>query len=351
MAREIIGASSARTRPQRSKRLLLFIAIAAVLALSLGSLFLVQQLNTPASTLIPPVQAPQNQPDPSNATAPATAPLASASPAEQASPTALVAPVNTPTTPAIAELTKKAPTPVTAPVPTTEASVAAQRNIPAASTARPVFVAKPGSSATLDAAYAALNEGRFEAAAEAYRRALKDNPDERDALLGLAYLAHRQGQLDAARAFYQQVLRQQPDHPVANAGLLALAEGNPEHSISRARDMADKTPDSAATQSALGSTLARAGQLADAQQAFFKAMSLEPDNPIHAYNLAVALDRLHKSDLARAYYERALTLADKASVGLRQSFPRQAALNRLEQLAAPRHQPPSAIPDRAEDKP
>ena len=290
-----------------------FAGIAVLLALSLGALFLFEAFNKPSGLATPQLaQTP----------APATDSIPAALPA--AAPQTVPAPV--------AEAPQAAPAPAETATPQPPAAARQEEPAPASMRARPVFTAKPGGSRTLDAAYAALLDGRLEAAAASYRQALTSNPDERDALLGLAHIAHRQGRNEEARAFYQGVLRLEPDHPVAQAGLLALADADSEYPVSRAREIAEQNPESAAAQSALGSALAREGLIADAQQAFFQAMSLEPHHPLHAYNLAVALDRLHKYDLAKTYYERALSLADQASAGVRKNFPQQAARDRLEQL-------------------
>ena len=187
----------------------------------------------------------------------------------------------------------------------------------------------------MDAAYAALTEDRLDEARIAYRRALEKNPGERDALLGLAYIAQRQGNSEEARVHYQNVLRQEPGNASANAGLLAIAgDADLPGAASRAREMAERAPDSAAVLSSLGGILAKEGRIAEAQQAYFKALTLEPDNALHAYNLAVALDRLHKYVQALNYYQRALALAEKSSAGDRGIFPRKEALQRLEQLSA-----------------
>ena len=204
-----------------------------------------------------------------------------------------------------------------------------------AKTTAPVFTAKAAPVSALDSAYAALTEGRIDDAVLGYRRALNKNPGERDALLGLAYIAQRQGDREEARAYYQQVLRQDPAHAGASAGMLTLAaEGDLQMTGSRAREMAERNPDSAVVLSTLGGILAKEGRISEAQQAYFRALTLEPDNALHAYNLAVALDRLHKYAPAQGYYQRALALAEKSGAGDRASFPRKEALQRLEQLRA-----------------
>jgi len=198
---------------------------------------------------------------------------------------------------------------------------------------KPVFTTRTANRSALDQGYAALTEGRLDIANESYLKHLKTNPDERDALLGLAHIAQRQGRRDEARVYYQRVLRHEPDNPTANAGLLSMVtEGDLQSATGRARDIVERNPDSAAAFSAMGGILARDGRMADAQQAYFKALSLEPNEAIHAYNLAVALDRLHKSSQALGYYERALVLARKSGADVQDNFPLDAAMRRIEQL-------------------
>lgn len=188
---------------------------------------------------------------------------------------------------------------------------------------------------TLEQAYAALLQGRLPAAAQAYAQVLQVNREERDALLGLAYIAHRQGQLDEARIYYQRVLRQEPGNPIAGAGLLALSTADDPHSVaSRSRDVAEQHPDSAAAQSALGHAMVREGRLADAQQAFSRAQALEPAVAQHAFNLAVALDRLRNFGAARHYYERALALSSQSGGEQASGVPQAVVQARLEQLRA-----------------
>lgn len=161
----------------------------------------------------------------------------------------------------------------------------------------------------LEQGYSALTQGRLQEAESVYVRALKVNPEERDALLGLAYIAQKQQRPDDAQTYYRRVLRQEPDNAVARAGLLALNSlSNSQEFGSQSRLLAEQNPASAAAQSMLGHALVRQDRLADAQLAFARALQLEPGVARHAFNLAVALDRLHDYDAAQRYYERALAL-------------------------------------------
>src|SRR5262249_43234264 len=98
----------------------------------------------------------------------------------------------------------------------------------------------------------------------------------------------------------------------------------------------------------LGNQLAQQGRWAEAQQAYFKAMAADPDNPDFAFNLAVSLDHLRQSKLAADYYRRAIALAEKHGA----SFDLAAAPRPRTSPAgpAPRPPPPPAPPS-AETEP
>ena len=198
--------------------------------------------------------------------------------------------------------------------------------------AKPTFAAKAGEPNALELGYAALVGGRFEEATLAYERSLKADPDERDALLGLAYINHQQGRLDDARSYYRKVLRNDPGNANANSGLLSLEQdGDATRTAGRARDLASRRPDSAAAMAAAGNAFVRDGLLADAAVAFARAQSLEPGNPLHVYNHAVALDRLGQLQQAIVQYERALSLPLGPGAAQR-SYPVDAVRVRIEQL-------------------
>lgn len=199
--------------------------------------------------------------------------------------------------------------------------------------AKPTLVVSTTTTSALDTAYAALSAGQLDIAADLYRKVLSGKPAERDAFLGLAYIAQRKGNNDEAKIHFLQVLRIDPGNYAASSGLLSIAaEGDLQQAASRAREMAERAPDSAVVMGALGGILAKEGRIAEAQQAYFRALTLEPENAFHAFNLAVALDKLHKNSQALGYYQRAMTLAEKMPVADRSGFPMKEARDRVEQL-------------------
>ena len=79
---------------------------------------------------------------------------------------------------------------------------------------------------------------------------------------------------------------------------------------------------------ALGNVYAGESRWAEAQQAYFRAVSSDPGNADYAFNLAVSLDHLNQNKHAADYYRRALALAARGPAG----FDRQRATNRLREL-------------------
>lgn len=170
----------------------------------------------------------------------------------------------------------------------------------------------------LELGYAALIEGRFDNAVQAYAQALVTNPDERDALLGMAYIHHQEGRREQAQENYRKVLRQDPANATAQSGLLALDSlSDTTLTAGRARELAYRQPESAAAMASLGSAFVRDGLLADAALAFAKAQAIEPGNPLHAYNHAVALDRLGQFGAALNQYEAVMKLWGGSAVAVR----------------------------------
>jgi len=199
---------------------------------------------------------------------------------------------------------------------------------------KPGLIAKTRGVNALETGYAALLDGKLDAAAQAYGQALNDNPEERDALLGLAYIAHKTGQREQAQDLYRRVLRQDPNNAVANAGLIGLdTDADSALTASRARGLAQQQPDSAAAVALAAGVLARDGQVADAAPLFARAQQLEPTNAMHAYNYAVALDRLGQHPAARIQYEKAMQLANRGPNTNTRTFSVDAVRLRIDQLS------------------
>jgi Tfp pilus assembly protein PilF len=182
--------------------------------------------------------------------------------------------------------------------------------------------------------YASLQGGDLDGATQAYERALRADPSNRDALLGIATIQLRLNRTDAAEASFRRVMRLYPQDTYAAAQLAALQAGSdPVGALSQVNSLIAREADRAdAGNGALpfiqGNQLAAQGRWNEAQQAYFNAHRADPNNPDFCYNLAVSLDRIHESRLARDYYAKALELARSRAAG----FDTTRAQTRLVQL-------------------
>jgi tetratricopeptide (TPR) repeat protein len=171
--------------------------------------------------------------------------------------------------------------------------------------------ATPQVHAKVGSAYTAYLAGDLAAARADYQQALKEEPANRDALLGLAALDVRGGRLEAAEGAYLRLLQADPRDAHAQAALIALRAGriDPVAAESRVKSMLADNPGAHVLNFTLGNQFAQQGRWAEAQQEYFKAFAAEPENADFAYNLAVSLDHLRQPQLALQYYQRALALA------------------------------------------
>jgi len=366
VAQDIVRAKAPPNRTKLPARLVALAAIAVLLGAGLASIW-AGWLGAPLEMMQPPSAISVPAPPVAVVAVAADMPVGSASeqvattesPAPQAPPPGLNAavPAPVPLVPApslLADAKPPVPKPARARAPAKQLPAAAPRRdqvVPAASqvatATRPatntantppdsgtVERRTPGPS-QLEIAYADLTHGRFAQASQAYMQVLAASPEEPQALLGLAYIAHRQQREDDAVALYLRALRQQPGNPVAQAGLAALRRADDTQEIgSRSRDVAELNPTSAAAQSLLGHSLVRESRLGEAEQAFFQAHRLAPTVAVHAFNLAVALDRMRNYGPARRYYEAALALSVRQGGERVSSVPHGVVETRLGQLRA-----------------
>ena len=169
----------------------------------------------------------------------------------------------------------------------------------------------PKVDSRLSQAYDRLQAGSLDEAQRDYEFVLRDDRKNVDALLGIATIASQKGQFDKANAYYLRALESDPSNPTAQAGLLnARGQADVENSESRLKSALSSHPNSTALLFALGNLYARQGRWSEAQQTYFQAYAVEPDNPDFIFNLAVCLDHLRQSKLAAQYYEMALSAGE-----------------------------------------
>lgn len=272
-------------------------------------------------------------------TQPATPLATAAPPAPQASPT-----------PALPPLAVAPPPPVMPPPLPTEASrppqaasgaVASTRraeragrepaSVPVAEVAGVFRLndSRPRHGQTIEHAYDALQANRLDDARSGYEQVLRGDPRNADALLGLAVIATRQGHTERAQQIYLRVLEVNPGDVTAQAALINLrGQSDSGQSESRLKILLASQPESPSLHFALGNLYARQGRWSEAQQAYFQAYALEPDNADTLFNIAVSLDHLRQNKLAAQYYRMALNAAETR----RSAFDQNAVGKRLLEL-------------------
>jgi Flp pilus assembly protein TadD len=165
----------------------------------------------------------------------------------------------------------------------------------------------------LNNAYLAYRSGKFEQAQQLYHEVLKLDARNIDAILGLAVIAQRRDSDSLAAHYYAQALALDPRNAEANAGMSALTTN--DNRESRLKNLLNEQQDSSSLHFALGNRYAEQARWAEAQQAYFNAYRLEPNNAELAFNLAISLDRLGQKKSAAQYYQRALQLDPGQSAG------------------------------------
>jgi Tfp pilus assembly protein PilF len=220
--------------------------------------------------------------------------------------------------------------------PAAAAEAPVRRRRPAATArddARPLTVNRGGPQIhpQVSAGYDAFHAGDVAKARNEYQQALRDEPANRDALLGLAAVEMRARRYDLADGYYRRVLQGDPRDPHAQAGMLALRSEqlDPVEVESRVKTLIAADREANVLYFTLGNQYAQQGRWAEAHQAYFKAFAADPANPDFAFNVAVSLDQLRQPALALEYYRRALALAGKRGA----SFSSEAAQARVQQLS------------------
>ncbi len=163
----------------------------------------------------------------------------------------------------------------------------------------------------IEQAYQAFQRNDLVVARDRYQRALARDPTSRDALLGLAAIDVRSGELNSAESRYLKLLEIDPRDSHAVASLISLrGQLDPLAAESRLKSLISSQPEAALLHFSLGNQYAQQSRWAEAQAAYFKAHSVDPENADYAFNLAVSLDQLHQGKLALEFYQRALALTD-----------------------------------------
>lgn len=170
-------------------------------------------------------------------------------------------------------------------------------------------------SQKLQAGYQAYNQQNYSSAKTFYSSALRDAPDNRDALLGGAATATRLGRLDIALIHYQHLLALNPQDALAKSGILSLASlnGDLPKLESEVKILLAENAQDAHLHFLLGSLYSSTGNWNGARRSFYRAVELDKFNPDYVYNLAVSFDHSNLYRDALDYYRQAKAISLVAS--------------------------------------
>jgi len=187
-------------------------------------------------------------------------------------------------------------------------------------------------AAITEPAWQALAEGKLPEARADYERVLAKEPRNIDALIGLAHIHARQNQSSIAQSLVQRALEAHPRNTHAQALSLMLSGGIDSAAAQSAfKNLLESQGPIASAHFGLGNLLARDARWQEAQEAFFRAWSLDPDNADYQYNLAVSLDHLNQPALALDHYRG----AQQAARARRAAFDDAQAASRIRTLSEP----------------
>lgn len=161
----------------------------------------------------------------------------------------------------------------------------------------------------------AFNEGKFEAAREAYRRVLDIDPDNVIGLVNLGATEFRLGNHKEAERLLRRSLELRPDNPSAwlNVGIIYLEEDRAMEALAAIAQAVVYAPNDPTARNYLGVAAGRNGWFDAAESELRRAIELRPNYADAHFNLAVfCLERDPPAlELARRHYHRALELGSE----------------------------------------
>lgn len=152
---------------------------------------------------------------------------------------------------------------------------------------------------------AAFRAGQYDAAVDAFSRAVEAGPDSVRARVNLGSALGSMGRTEEAIAQFREVLRIEPADLTAhyNLGQLLLAADQPGPAIVHLQTVREQDPDDRDTLLALGRALGMLGRQSESVEALERAVSLDPEDTPAAVELAAAHLGAGRCASARAVLE------------------------------------------------
>ena len=186
--------------------------------------------------------------------------------------------------------------------------------------------------AQLIAAERAIKLGRYSSAVEIYERLAQKNSRDQRILMGLAVAYQKNGQNEMAIRSYQKLLDIYPKNIDAKANMLGLVrEESPAEALRDLLDLREKDPSNSGLVAQIGLAHADLGNFEEAMRYLGMAASMEPNSPVHIYNMAVIADKAGNKEEAVEFYNRSLEADAVYNEGL--MLPRDVVYDRIAVLS------------------
>ena len=152
-----------------------------------------------------------------------------------------------------------------------------------------------------------MQAGQLHQAAEAFKAALRINPNHAQSINMLGVIALKDGQPGQAVKFTRMAIQINPGNPgyYNNLGLALMELQQLKEAVAAFQKALQKQPDSFDALNNLGNALKRVGHLDEAIVSYHKALKMQPDDPDILNNLGSACKDQGNIDDAIEYYKRA----------------------------------------------
>ncbi len=183
----------------------------------------------------------------------------------------------------------------------------------------------------LVAAERAMKLGRNDSALDLFDALYQKNKKDARVLMGRAVVLQKLGRFDEAMGMYEELSKVEPDNVDVKVNMLGLLSTRfPSIALRKLLDLREKNMSNVGLVSQIAVCYAALGDTREALKYMGTAASMEPDNAMHLYNMAVINDRAGNKKQAIVYYEKALEVDTVNGGG--NTIPREDVYERLAQI-------------------
>lgn len=193
---------------------------------------------------------------------------------------------------------------------TAQGNRASSRGGVAGSASIPKRLIDPGVRDAFAQGVRAQKQGDLGAAEEAYKRALKYDPDNARVNVNLGVLYEQLGRLPLAERHLRRSIAVEIDNANAhnNLGVVLYRLGNYDAAMIEFNRTLVLDPRRLDAYTNRGLIFTRWGQYREAEKSFKQVLELDPSNALAHYNLGMVYEELHRLELAAEHYYQFLTL-------------------------------------------